>query len=116
VIGVLEPVEGGILGELIGWGLSIVPSLAGAAISFSSRDPKGFLKNVAALVPVVGQDFVETMDRVDSIATNAYNKTSSVIEGVRSAVDAVNQKSAFGDALAPLAPLAPTNLQAVPPQ
>jgi len=104
-------VEGGWIGDLIGYGLSIVPSLAGAAISFSSKDPKGFLKNTAALIPFLGQTVVETIDTVDSISTNTYNKTFSVIEGVRSAVDAVNQKSAFGDA-----PLAPTNLEAVPPQ
>ena len=89
-------VEGGWIGDLIGYGLSIVPSIAGIALSVSSKDPKGVLKNTAALIPVVGQDFVETMERFDSIATNAFNKSITVVEGVRGALDAVKDNSAFG--------------------
>jgi hypothetical protein len=107
-------VGGGIIGELIGYGLSIVPSMAGVVLSVSSKDPKGVLKNTAALIPFVGQDIVETIDRVDSVATNTYNKTGTVVEGLRNAVEAVRDNSTFTDV--PLAPLAPTNLEAVPPQ
>jgi hypothetical protein len=70
--------------------------MAGIALSVSSKDPKGVLKNTAALIPVVGQDFVETMERFDSIATNAFNKSITVVEGVRGALDAVKDNSAFG--------------------
>jgi hypothetical protein len=107
-------VGGGIIGELIGYGLSIVPSMAGVVLSVSSKDPKGVLKNTAALIPFVGQDIVETIDRVDSVATNTYNKTGTLVEGLRNAVEAVKDKSTFTDL--PLAPIAPTNLEAVPPQ
>ena len=90
-------VGGGVIGELIGYGLSIVPSMAGIALSVSSKDPKGVLKNTAALIPFVGQDIVETIDRADSVATNTYNKTGTVVEGLRNALDAVKDNSAFGE-------------------
>jgi len=95
VLGVFEPIEGGILGELIGWSIALPFWIVGVAVGVSSKDPKFALKSVAGMIPVLSTDIQNTIDAFDSSATRIANKTASVADGLKSAANAVVEKSAY---------------------
>lgn len=102
-------VGGGIAGELIGWGISLPFWVAGIGVGISSKDPKFAIKSVAGLFPFVSTDIQNTIEAVDSSATRVANKTASIAEGLKSAANAVVDKSAY-------LKTPTTSLEAVPPQ
>ena len=104
-------VGGGIAGELIGWGISLPFWITGIGVGISSKDPKFTLKSVAGMLPFVSTDIQNTIEAVDSSATRVANKTASIAEGLKSAANAVSEKSAYLKSQLPA-----TSLEAVPPQ
>ena len=88
-------VGGGIAGELIGWGISLPFWITGIGVGISSKDPKFTLKSVAGMLPFVSTDIQNTIEAVDSSATRVANKTASIAEGLKSAANAVSEKSAY---------------------
>jgi hypothetical protein len=94
-IGILEPIEGGILGELIGWAIAMPFWVLGTAVGVSSKDPKYTMKSIAGMIPVVGTDIQNTIDAVDSSATRAVNKSFGVIQGLKDAGSDVLQNSSY---------------------
>ena len=101
-------IGGGIAGDLIGWGIALPFWITGIGIGISSKDPKFTLKSVAGMVPFVAADIQNTIESFDSTTTKIVNKTGSIADGLKSAANAVAEKSAY------LKP--PTNLQATTPQ
>jgi hypothetical protein len=101
-------IGGGIAGDLIGWGIALPFWITGIGVGISSKDPKFTLKSVAGMVPFVAADIQNTIESFDSTATKIVNKTGSIADGLKSAANAVVEKSAY------LKP--PTNLQAITPQ
>uniref|UniRef100_A0A6C0HLK4 Uncharacterized protein n=1 Tax=viral metagenome TaxID=1070528 RepID=A0A6C0HLK4_9ZZZZ len=85
----------GVGGELIGWAIALPFWVVGAAVGVSSKDPKFTLKSVAGMIPVIATDIQNTIDAVDSTATRVANKTASIAEGLKSAANAVAERSAY---------------------
>lgn len=104
-------VGGGIAGELIGWGISLPFWITGIGVGISSKDPKFTLKSVAGMLPFVSTDIQNTIEAVDSSATRVANKTASIADGLKSAANAVSEKSAYLKSQLPA-----TSLEAAPPQ
>ena len=88
-------IGGGIAGDLIGWGIALPFWITGIGVGISSKDPKFTLKSVAGMVPFVAADIQNTIESFDSTATRVVNKTASVADGLKSAANAVAEKSAY---------------------
>ena len=101
-------IGGGIAGDLIGWGIALPFWITGIGVGISSKDPKFTLKSVAGMVPFVAADIQNTIESFDSTATRVVNKTASVADGLKSAANAVAEKSAY---LKPSTSLQPTPAQ-----
>lgn len=101
----------GVGGELVGWAIALPFWIVGTAVGVSSKDPKFTLKSVAGMIPIVATDIQNTIDALDSSATRVANKTASIAEGLKSAANAVSEKSAYLKSQLPA-----TSLEAVPPQ
>lgn len=101
----------GVGGELVGWAIALPFWIVGTAVGVSSKDPKFTLKSVAGMIPIVATDIQNTIDAIDSSATRVANKTASIAEGLKSAANAVSEKSAYLKSQLPA-----TSLEAVPPQ
>lgn len=108
ILGVLEPIEGGILGELIGWAIALPFWITGVGVGISSKDPKFAIKSIAGMIPIVSTDIQNTIEAIDSTATNAFNKSANIMDGIRSAAADVQAKSSY------LKSLPITNLQTSP--
>ena len=98
----------GVVGEMVGWSIAMPLWILGIAIGVSSKDPKFTMKSVAGMIPIVSTDIQNTIEAFDATATRVANRTASVAEGLKSAANAVAEKSTFLKS--------PTNLQAIPPQ
>ena len=85
----------GVGGELVGWAIALPFWIVGTAIGVSSKDPKFTLKSVAGMIPIIATDIQNTIDAVDSSATRVANKSVSIAEGLKSAANAVAEKSAY---------------------
>ena len=85
----------GVGGELVGWAIALPFWIVGTAIGVSSKDPKFTLKSVAGMIPIISTDIQNTIDAVDSSATRIANKSVSISEGLKSAANAVSEKSAY---------------------
>jgi len=85
----------GVGGELVGWAIALPFWIVGTAIGVSSKDPKFTLKSVAGMIPIISTDIQNTIDAVDSSATRLANKSVSIAEGLKSAANAVSEKSAY---------------------
>jgi len=85
----------GVGGELVGWAIALPFWIVGTAIGVSSKDPKFTLKSVAGMIPIISTDIQNTIDAVDSSATRIANKSVSIAEGLKSAANAVSEKSAY---------------------
>jgi hypothetical protein len=88
-------VWGGIVGDLIGWGIALPFWFTGVGVGISSKDPKYVLKSIAGMIPLVSADIQNTIEAVDSTATRVVNKTGNIVDGLQSAADAVVYKSAY---------------------